>query len=99
MRKSLPAIVWLLLLYCPSLSAAEFTDHVVSVLDGDTTKSWTTTMQNASDSTVSIAPEKGQAYCARAKQGASALVFGKAATLQGKLVLVVSELCAIRCCD
>ena len=35
MRKSLPTMVGLLLLYCPSLSAVDFSGPVVSVLDGD----------------------------------------------------------------
>ena len=74
-------VVLLLCLTCvPAL--ADFSGPVVSVLDGDTIS----VMHNGRAEKVRLSgidcPEKGQAYDKRAKQAASALVFGKEVTLQ-----------------
>jgi endonuclease YncB( thermonuclease family) len=57
--------------------AADFTGPVVSVLDGDTIE----VLHNQRPERVRLmgidCPEKGQAYGKKAKQAASALVFGK----------------------
>jgi micrococcal nuclease len=59
-----------------------FTSPVVSVLDGDTIE----VLHNTRPERIRLngidCPEKGQAYGQRAKQAASALVFGKEVTLQ-----------------
>jgi endonuclease YncB( thermonuclease family) len=61
--------------------ALDFTASVVSVLDGDTLES----LHNTHPERVRLSgidcPEKGQALGKRAKQTASALVFGKEVTL------------------
>ena len=61
--------------------AADFSGPVVSVLDGDTIE--VLNGHNAERIRLSgiDCPEKGQAYGQRAKQAASALVFGKEVTL------------------
>ena len=62
--------------------AADFTGKVVSVLDGDTIE----VLHNTRAARIRLSgidcPEKGQAYGQRAKQAASALVYGKEVTLQ-----------------
>ena len=69
-------------LFVPSLSFADFTGPVVSVLDGDTIE----VLHNHRAVRIRLngidCPEKRQAYGKKAKQAASALVFGKEATLQ-----------------
>lgn len=64
------------------LFATEFTGPVVSILDGDTIK----VLHNNRAERIRLngidCPEKGQAFGKRAKQAASALVFGKEVTLQ-----------------
>ena len=72
-----------LLLLLPATSfAADFSGPVVSVLDGDTIE----VLHNTHAERIRLngidCPEKGQAYGNRAKQAASALVFGKEVTLQ-----------------
>jgi endonuclease YncB( thermonuclease family) len=61
---------------------ADFTTHVVGVLDGDTIE----VLHNGRAERIRLSgidcPEKGQAYGKRAKQAASELVFGKDVTLQ-----------------
>ena len=63
-------------------NAADFTGPVVSVLDGDTIE----VLHNQHPERIRLSgidcPEKGQAFGKRAKQAASALVFGKEVTLQ-----------------
>jgi micrococcal nuclease len=63
-------------------STADFTGHVVSVLDGDTIE----VLHNQRPERIRLSgidcPEKGQAYGQRAKQAASGLVYGKDVTLQ-----------------
>ena len=64
-----------------SNAAADFTGPVVSILDGDTIE----VLHNTYPERVRLSgidcPEKGQAFGTRAKQAASALVFGKDVTL------------------
>jgi endonuclease YncB( thermonuclease family) len=55
---------------------------VVSVLDGDTLESLHNTQPERARLSGIDCPEKGQAYGKKAKQAASALVFGKEVTLQ-----------------
>jgi endonuclease YncB( thermonuclease family) len=61
---------------------ADFTTHVVGVLDGDTIE----VLHNGRAERIRLSgidcPEKGQDYGKRAKQAASELVFGKDVTLQ-----------------
>jgi micrococcal nuclease len=73
-------ILWLLSL--PAVCLAEFTDPVVSVLDGDTIEVLHDDRAERIRLSGIDCPEKGQAYGKRAKQAASALVFGKQVTLQ-----------------
>ena len=79
------AICSLLLLFSYPLAAADFSGSVVSVLsvlDGDTIE----VLHNNRAERIRLSgidcPEKGQAYGQKAKQAASALVFGKEVTLQ-----------------
>jgi micrococcal nuclease len=71
----------LLLLYAP-LATASFTGPVISVLDGDTIE----VLHNTHPERIRLSgidcPEKGQAFGTRAKQAASALVFGRDVILQ-----------------
>jgi len=55
---------------------------VVSVLDGDTLEALHNTQPERARLSGIDCPEKGQAYGKKAKQAASALVFGKEVTLQ-----------------
>ena len=68
------------LLFPTPLIAADFSGHVVSVLDGDTLY----VFHNGPAERIRLngidCPEKGQAYGQRAKQAASDLVFGKEVT-------------------
>lgn len=61
--------------------AGEFSGHVVGVIDGDTID----VLHNGKAERIRLSgidcPEKRQAYGRKAKQAASALVFGKAVTL------------------
>ncbi|OAI45798.1 hypothetical protein AYO43_07600 [Nitrospira sp. SCGC AG-212-E16] len=67
----------LVLLWAVPAHAADFTGPVVSVLDDDTIE----VLHNTYPERVRLSgidcPEKGQAFGNRAKQAASALVFGK----------------------
>ena len=76
------AICSFLFLFSYSLAAADFSGPVVSVLDGDTIE----VLHNQHPERIRLSgidcPEKGQAYGQKAKQAASALVFGKDVTLQ-----------------
>ena len=62
--------------------AAEYNGRVVGIIDGDTIE----VLNGHHTERIRLSgidcPEKGQAYGQRAKQAASALVFGKAVTLQ-----------------
>jgi endonuclease YncB( thermonuclease family) len=62
--------------------AGDFSGAVVSILDGDTIE----VLHNTRPERIRLngidCPENGQAYWKRAKQAASALVFGKEVTLQ-----------------
>ena len=79
-RRLIVALALLLLLALPA--AADFTGPVVSVLDGDTIE----VLHNTHPERVRLSgidcPEKGQAFGKRAKQAASAFVFGKDVILQ-----------------
>src|SRR5215467_5934555 len=70
-----------LFLFSYSQAAADFLGSVVSVLDGDTIE----VLHNHHVERIRLngidCPEKGQAYGKKAKQAASALVFGKEVTL------------------
>ena len=70
------------LLLCTPLEAADLSGSVVRVLDGDTIE----VLHNQHPERIRLSgidcPEKGQAYGQKAKQAASALVFGKEVTLQ-----------------
>jgi micrococcal nuclease len=65
-----------------STDAADFTGPVISVLDGDTID----VLSNKHPERIRLSgidcPEKSQAYGKKAKQAASALVFGKQVILQ-----------------
>ena len=71
-----------LILLVPSTAAASFSGPVVSVFDGDMIE----VLHNTHPERVSLSgidcPEKGQAFGDRAKQAASALVFGRDVILQ-----------------
>jgi len=75
-------IASVLILLVPSIGAASFSGPVVSVSDGDMIE----VLHNTHPEHVSLSgidcPEKGQAYSDRAKQAASALVFGRDVILQ-----------------
>ena len=74
------AVLLIVLLAVPVL-AGEYSGSVVSVLDGDTVD----VLHNGKAERIRLngidCPEKRQAYGQKAKQAASALVFGKAVTL------------------
>lgn len=76
----LPA--FLVLLLSSSGWTKDFTSEVVGVLDGDTIE----VLHNQLPERIRLngidCPEKGQAYGQKAKQAASALAFGKEATIQ-----------------
>lgn len=83
LQGSMPTLLTILLMLRPISSAlANFIGPVVSVLDGDTIE----VLHNTHPERVRLSdidcPEKGQAYGKRAKQAASAFVFGKEVTLQ-----------------
>jgi len=65
----------------PSGALADFTGPVVSILDGDTIEVLHNTYPERIRLSGIDCPEKGQAFGTRAKQAASALVFGKDVTL------------------
>lgn len=71
-----------LLILAPAIVWADFSGEVVGVIDGDTIE----VMQGHQAQRVRLngidCPEKGQAYGTRAKQAASALVFGKEVTVR-----------------
>jgi micrococcal nuclease len=76
-------VAWLSASFClTSLALADFSGPVVSVLDGDTIE----VLYNKRSERIRLSgidcPEKGQAFGKRAKQAASALVFGKQVMLQ-----------------
>jgi len=76
-------VFYLLSLSVPSLLVAgDFSGPVVGILDGDTIE----VLHNSRPERIRLngidCPEKGQAYGKKAKQAASALVFGKEVTLQ-----------------
>ncbi|WP_231989471.1 thermonuclease family protein [Nitrospira japonica] len=72
----------MLLILAPVIGWADFSGEVVGVLDGDTIE----VMHRQQAERIRLhgidCPEKGQAYGTRAKQAASALVFGKEVTLR-----------------
>ena len=78
----LSSILFLILLCLSTLSYADFSGHVISVLDGDTIE----VLHSQHPERIRLSgidcPEKGQAYGQKAKHAASALVFGKDVTLQ-----------------
>ena len=78
--QGLVAVFLVGILFC-SYAFADFTGPVVSVLDGDTIE----VLHNTHPERIRLSgidcPEKGQAFGTRAKQAASALVFGKDVTL------------------
>jgi len=66
-----------LFLFSYSLAAADFSGSVVSILDGDTLEVLHDNRAERIRLNGIDCPEKGQAYSKKAKQAASALVFGK----------------------
>ena len=82
LKAGLLVLCSLLFLFSPARSTAGFTGPVVSVLYGDTLQ----VLHNTHPERVRLSgidcPEKGQAFGTRAKQAASALVFGKDVILQ-----------------
>lgn len=74
-------VVLLTILLVVPVFAGEFYGQVVGVIDGDTFE----VLRNGKAERIRLSgidcPEKGQAYGQKAKQAASALVFGKAVTL------------------
>ena len=81
-RTVFPLGLILCLLSLSAVCLADFTGPVVSVLDGDTIE----VLHNTHPERIRLSgidcPEKGQAFGNRAKQAASALVFGKDVILQ-----------------
>jgi endonuclease YncB( thermonuclease family) len=79
---AISCLIYTILLSPVVCIAADFTGPVVSVLDGDTIE----VLHYTSPERVRLSgidcPEKGQAFGTRAKQAASALVFGKDVLLQ-----------------
>ena len=75
------ALIYSLCIACLSF-AADFTGKVVGVTDGDTI----TVLHNGRGEKIRLngidCPEKGQAYGHKAKEAASALVYGKDVTIQ-----------------
>ena len=74
--------ILLTFLLAHSALAGEFTGQVVGVLDGDTLEVLNSHHTERIRLSGIDCPEKGQAYGQKAKQTASALVFGKEVTLQ-----------------
>jgi Staphylococcal nuclease homologue len=70
------------LLWAAPTHAADFSGHVVGILDGDTIEVLHTQRAEPIRLSGIDCPEKGQAYGTRAKQAASDLAFGKDVTLQ-----------------
>jgi micrococcal nuclease len=72
----------LLFLLYPSEAFADFSGHVISVLDGDTIE----VLHNQHPERIRLSgidcPEKGQSFGTRSKQATSALVFEKEVTVQ-----------------
>lgn len=75
-------IVFLACLVIAEAAHADLSGRVVSVLDGDTIEVLHNTRAERIRLNGIDCPEKGQAYGKKAKQAASALVFGKEVTLQ-----------------
>lgn len=77
----LPSLISSVFLPLPFSTAADFSGSVVSVLDGDTLE----VLNGHHAERILLSgidcPEKGQTYGKKAKQAASALVFGKNVTL------------------
>ncbi|MEQ1795024.1 MAG: thermonuclease family protein [Nitrospira sp.] len=75
------SVVLLMVLLVAPAFAGEYSGHVVGVIDGDTIE----VLHSNKPERIRLhgidCPEKRQAYGQRAKQAASALVFGKAVTL------------------
>ena len=86
MHVAFAVLFWLTILNTTSFGA-DFSGEVVSVLDGDTIEIMNGHHADRIRLSGIDCPEKGQAYSKKAKQAASALVFGKNLTLQtrGKL--------------
>ena len=80
-RTSIGCAVIFLLLGTP-LEAADYTGRVVGVIDGDTIEVLNSHHAERIRLSGIDCPEKGQAFGQRAKQAASALVFGKKVTIQ-----------------
>ena len=83
MPRPWPLVVFLALLAAsPAVAVSEYQGEVVRVLDGETIE----VLHNNRAERIRLSgidcPEKGQAYGKKAKQTASALVFGKQVTLQ-----------------
>jgi micrococcal nuclease len=75
-------IASVLILLVPSLATASFSGPVVSVLDGDIIEVLHNTYPERIRLSGIDCPEQGQAFGDRAKQAASALVFGRDVILQ-----------------
>jgi endonuclease YncB( thermonuclease family) len=79
-RANILLVIWIS--YPFNVSAADFSGRVVSVIDGDTIE----VLHNRHAERIRLngidCPERSQAFGQRAKQAASALVFGKDVTLQ-----------------
>ena len=80
-RTSIGCAVIFLLLGTP-LEAADYSGRVVGVIDGDTIEVLNGHHAERIRLSGIDCPEKGQAFGQRAKQAASALVFGKKVTIQ-----------------
>lgn len=77
----LPSLISSVFLPLPFSTAADFSGSVVSVLDGDTLEVLNGHHAERIRLSGIDCPEKGQTYGKKAKQAASALVFGKNVTL------------------
>ena len=81
-HRTIVSSVFVFFLQAGSGLAADFSGPAVSVLDGDTIE----VLHNSHPERIRLSgidcPEKGQAYGQKARQAASALVFGKEVTLQ-----------------
>lgn len=77
----LPSLISSVFLPLPFSTTADFSGSVVSVLDGDTLEVLNGHHAERIRLSGIDCPEKGQTYGKKAKQAASALVFGKNVTL------------------
>jgi endonuclease YncB( thermonuclease family) len=81
-NKLVASLLFILFFHFPSAQAADIFSPVFSVVDGDTIEVLHSNRAERIRLNGIDCPENGQAYGKKAKQAASALVFGKEVTLQ-----------------